>query len=196
MDSSFLTKKIGPLPFWAWAGILAVGLYIWRRQSSSASTATTATTTASTGVAAPTETLTTSGGTYTGPVNAAPSSITNPAPGTGATSPGNGGSTPGQTSSTTTTVPTTVPNTVAGPSTVDLGGQSLLDLGSITGAGGQYFGYNVGGGAPVEFQTPGAGSAAQLAGPGGISALPVGTEVYTPASDAGLVSSSQVSEKL
>jgi len=199
-SGNFLTHKLGPLPIWAWAGIALVAVYLYRRYSSGATT--TATTTASTGVSPPTETITTAGGTYSGPVNAAPSSITNPAqpvstvttdsgaPGTGASSPGNGGGTPGQTTATTTTVPSTL------PSTVNLGGQSLIPIGTITGAGGQYYGYNVAGGAPVLFQAPGAATAAQLSGPSAIEAEPVGTSVYTLASNPQAVSASQVSEKL
>jgi hypothetical protein len=43
-----LTKKIGPLPGWAWAAIALGGYYFWKqRQGAAASTATTATPTAS-----------------------------------------------------------------------------------------------------------------------------------------------------
>lgn len=198
-EGSFFAKKLGPLPVWAWAGIALLGVYLYRKYTSG-STATTATTTASTGTAPPTETITTAGGTYTGPVNAAPGSITNPttasttdtgatSPGTGATSPGNGGGTPGQATATTTTVPTGLPGAV------NIGGQSLIPIGTITGAGGQYYGYEVGGGAPVLFGPSSGASAAQLNGPAGIEAEPVGTEVYTPASNASAISATQGSAK-
>jgi len=188
MDSSFLTKKIGPLPFWAWAGILAVGLYLYRRSTGSSSATTS---TASTGVSPPTETITTAGGTYTGPVNSAPSSITNPAagtaPGTGATSPGNGGGTPGQTDTTVTTAPTSIPDLFT------IGGEQYQEIGTITGAGGNYYGYEVGGGAPVYFGNT--GGVSQLSGPSAIEAAPVGTDVYVRASDAGNLSPTQSATK-
>ena len=194
VDSSFLTKKIGPLPFWAWAGILFVGVYVYRKYQANAAGTLTATTTASTGVAPPTETLTTAGGTYSGPVNAAPSSITDPtaaaagtAPGTGATSPGNGGGTPGQTAATVTTVPSAL------PSLFNIGGQSYEQIGTITGAGGSYYGSQVSGGAPVYFGSP--AGVSQLSGPAAIEQQPVGTNAYVLAQNAGNVSPNQGAAK-
>jgi len=98
---NILTRKMGPLPIWAWAGIALVAVYLYRRYSGAASAATTTTAASTT---QPTETLQTAGGTYTGPVGGAPGAVTNPsstAPGTGGTSPGNGGGTPGQAVTTT-----------------------------------------------------------------------------------------------
>jgi len=99
----FFTRKVGPLPVWAWAAVALVAVYLYRRSTSSS---TTASTTASTGVTPPTETITTAGGTYSGPVNAAPSSITNPT----TPSPGNTGTTtvsPGNTGVAAFTPPST-----------------------------------------------------------------------------------------
>jgi hypothetical protein len=159
-------------------------------------------------VAPPTETITTSGGTYTGPVNSAPASITAPpvsvsgggslgdlnpgglmvgAPGTGATSPGNGGGTPGQTASTTTTVPTSIPDLFT------IGGESYQEIGTITGVGGEYYGNEVSGGAPVYFGND--AGVSQLSGPSAIEAEPVGTNVYVPAADSGAVSATQGAAK-
>jgi hypothetical protein len=39
-----LTKKIGPLPGWAWAGIVFGGYYLWKKHQASAAAATPATT--------------------------------------------------------------------------------------------------------------------------------------------------------
>ena len=95
-------------------------------------------------------------------------------------------------SSTGATAPST-PATPAAPNvqgygTTALGGSEYDILGNI-GSGQSYSGYEVGGGAPVYFETPGGGnpstnlSAAQVAG------LPAGTEVLTPVSYGGQIGS-------
>lgn len=69
-----LTKKLGPLPVWGWIAAVIVGYLVYKKYS-----ANKATTAATTGTATtPTETVTTSGGTYTGPVGSVPQAISNP----------------------------------------------------------------------------------------------------------------------
>jgi hypothetical protein len=227
---SILTRKLGPLPGWAWVAIAVVGIYLYRKMTNTAATGSSTVPTAAV-AAAPTESVTLpSGASYSGPagvdlsglLNAPPAGTANaptgtvsaptetitlpngasysgpsggpdvgilaasgPAPGTAAPAPGNGGGTPGQTAA---------PTAAFAYPTADIGGQSYVDLGTITGAGGQYFGGNVAGGAPVYFGGP--SGVSQLAGPAAIAAQPVGTEVYTPTQYQGLVSAAPVSEKL
>ena len=45
LDASVLTRKYGPLPGWAWAGVAAGGAYLWwRHQNATGAAATTGTT--------------------------------------------------------------------------------------------------------------------------------------------------------
>ena len=100
---SFFTHKVGPLPVWAWVAIGAGVLYVYRKYAAGSSSSSSANTSANTALAAqlaaaqagqnaPTETITTAGGTYTGPAGNAPSSIYNPTPpAPAATSPTPGG---------------------------------------------------------------------------------------------------------
>ncbi len=69
---SFFQKKVGPLPMWGWIAVAVVGIYLYRRYSSG--TASTAATTAA-ATTTPTESLTTAGGTYSGPVGYAPPGV-------------------------------------------------------------------------------------------------------------------------
>jgi hypothetical protein len=86
MDTSMLTRKIGPLPLWAWGAIAVVGLLYLRKKSAGSSAVGTSTTSLP---ALATETVTTAGGTYTGPVGGAPPGVYY-----------GGGSTPGNTGAT------------------------------------------------------------------------------------------------
>jgi hypothetical protein len=82
-----LTKKYGPLPGWAWLGIIVVGVYIYRKKAAASTAATGATTGSTTATGVPTETLSyPNGGSYSGPVGYSP-------PGLGGSTPGNTGST-------------------------------------------------------------------------------------------------------
>jgi hypothetical protein len=66
-----LTRKIGPLPGWAWAALGIGGFYLWKKHQASTAAASTAATTASTGdngAALPTsDTTAPSGYAYQGP---------------------------------------------------------------------------------------------------------------------------------
>jgi hypothetical protein len=100
---NFLTKKAGPLPVWGYI-VVAVAAYLIYKKLSGSGTSS-AGTAATTGTAAPaTETITTPGGTYTGPSQGGiPESITNPTPtpgSTGAPTPGSGGNSTPPSSST------------------------------------------------------------------------------------------------
>jgi hypothetical protein len=91
-DGSFFTRKVGPLPLWGWVAVALVGWYLYKKYSSGSTSSVLSGTTSSTSV--PTETLTTPGGSYSGPVGQAPPSVTNPSPGNPsgpATSPGSTG---------------------------------------------------------------------------------------------------------
>jgi Flp pilus assembly protein TadG len=96
----------------------------------------------------------------------------------------------GTTTSTSSSAPSAPPVTGYGETT--LGGAAYDVLGDI-GSGQAYSGYEVGGGAPVWFETPGGAtpetnlSAAQVAG------LPAGTEVLTPVAYGGEIGSAPVS---
>ena len=187
----FLTRKVGPLPVWAWIAIGGAVLYVYRRSQASSSSSSNSSqalaaqlAAAQAGQTVPTESLTTSGGTYSGPAGQAPPSITNPGPstpggggGTGTPTPGGGSSGPGY-------------------GTTSVGGMSYVNLGTITGAGGAYSGYNVGGGAPVYYLTPGSSTPQVDLTPQAVAALPGGTQVLTPAGYGGAVGSAPTTEKI
>jgi hypothetical protein len=84
---SFFTNKVGPLPMWGWIAVAVVGVIIYRKVSGSGSgsSSTSGTTSASdqaallnAQAAADYASLTTAGGSYSGPVGGAPTSITDP----------------------------------------------------------------------------------------------------------------------
>ena len=94
---SFFTNKVGPLPMWGWIAVAVVGVIIYRKVSGSGSgsSSTSGTTSASdqaallnSQAAADYASLTTAGGSYSGPVGGAPTSITDPTTTTTTTSTG------------------------------------------------------------------------------------------------------------
>jgi hypothetical protein len=88
MNSEFFTRKIGPLPMWGWLAIAVVGIYIYRKRAGASSGTATGLSTTSLPPQA-TETVTTAGGTYTGPVGGTPPGVYYGSGG----SPGNTGTT-------------------------------------------------------------------------------------------------------
>ena len=190
-----LTQKFGPLPLWGWLAIGAVALYVYRKNSSGGSSSSAAQQAAAAQLAAaqqaatysastPTETLTTAGGTYSGPAGYAPGSVANP---------GNTTTTPGTTS---TATPGSGGNSTPGYGEESIGGQQYVTLGTLN-PGGSYSGYNVGGNAPVYFLTPGS-TTPLLGGQNGfsIAGAPGGTQVLTPTGYAGAVSAKPTTEHI
>ncbi len=118
---SGLTKKIGPLPVWGYIAAIVIGYIIYKKYTAQTSASTSTSTTAQTAaeyqamLAAQQETLTTPGGTYTGPVGGAPSSITNPS-GSGSAS-STGSSTGGGGSTWAGTIPSTPGSSSTSPNT-------------------------------------------------------------------------------
>jgi hypothetical protein len=112
---SGLTKKIGPLPVWGYIAAIVIGYIIYKKYTAQTSASTSTSTTAQTAaeyqamLAAQQETLTTPGGTYTGPVGGAPSSITNPS--------GSGSSTATPAASGASTTPSTPGSSATSPNT-------------------------------------------------------------------------------
>ena len=193
-----LSRKIGPLPVWGWIAVAVVGIYLYRRYTAGSGTSSS-TTSSSTGtptaVTEPTETITTPSGSYTGPADNVPYSVLTG--GTTATT---------STGSTATTTPTTTPGTtstatpgsgsgVPGYGEQTVAGQQFITLGT-TGPGGAFSGYNVGGGAPVYFLTPGSTTPEVNLTPQAVQALPGGTQVLTPAGYAGAVQGAPTQETI
>ena len=86
------THKVGPFPLWVWLVVGGGVLYVYRKSTSGSSSSTAAqnaaTLAAAGNVTPQTETITTPGGTYTGPAGGAPSSIYNPSSGVATSTPG------------------------------------------------------------------------------------------------------------
>jgi hypothetical protein len=77
---------------------------------------------------------------------------------------------------------------VEGYGTTALGGSEYDILGNI-GSGQAYSGYEVGGGAPVYFETPAGGNPETNLNASQVAGLPAGTEVLTPVSYGGQIGS-------
>lgn len=188
-----LTRKIGPLPVWGWAGVAVLGIlvvrYIQNRNSSATPSSANYTATVPSTYTEPTATLSTpSGFSYSGPLSGLQALLP-----TGALSSTNG-STSGPTNPPTVSSGLPPVNAANYPSIVKFGQYSPSDytqIGSITGPGGQYTGQNVSGGAPV--YASGYGGFTQGFNP---ATLPVGTGIYIPSSLSGYESGSTVSETL
>lgn len=76
---------------------------------------------------------------------------------------------------------------------VSVGGQSYVELGEE--GVGSYYGYNVGGGAPVYYEDPGSTNLQTDLTPEAVAGLPAGTEVLTPSFWGSQVSANPVTGK-
>ena len=111
---SFFTNKVGPLPMWGWIAVAVVGIIIYRKVSGGGSSSSTSGTTSASDqaallnaqAAADYASLTTAGGSYSGPVGGAPTSITDPTTSTTSTGATGGTVTAGTPPETTTPGPT------------------------------------------------------------------------------------------
>jgi len=98
-------------------------------------------------------------------------------------------------STSTSTSAGSTSSTASGPGygTVTIGGQTFNLLGYTT--GGNFTGYNVGGGAPTFFQTPGGSPQTNLTA-AQVAALPAGTAVLTPSTYASQIGSTSGTEQI
>jgi hypothetical protein len=201
---SFLTKKFGPLPMWAWAGLAVGGYLIYRMRKASEAASTAASSTTASGTSTPTEltpvqsagTGYTSGGSgYTGGGGSGntPAGYQYQGPGVGT---GSIGAVPTGATAVTSAASAAPAAPATGYGTSTFGGVPYITLGTIVGPGGAYSGYNVGGGAPVFYATPGSSNLQTNLTPAAVAALPGGTQVFTPQGYAGAVSSQTAQETI
>ena len=177
---SVLTRKFGPLPGWAWAGLGVAGFFIYKqRKAAAAAAAGTSSTTATPSASLPTSAVT------------APSGYGYQGPGVG----GGGGSGPswwgtgtptGATGGVTSPAVVTAPNTRpadTGPSTT-LQGSGYTSPGLVTGTGGgQYEG------------VPTPQAAQGILGSGGSLYYMSSPGVFTPTTGAGLAPNTELFQK-